>query len=128
MGILLADGRNGPFRFEIQHINAIAEVDPSVSASAPEQIMASGGSTRSAGQPQVEAPPLSIEEPDEKDILRVQAAWGAQRQSSGDGMQVEEGGDGGGRGEGGAGLLRKPATAAEEAARRRAELREAAKL
>jgi hypothetical protein len=28
VGILLADGRNGPFRFEIQHIRAIRDYDP----------------------------------------------------------------------------------------------------
>ena len=38
-GILLADGRNGPFKFEIQHLRALAEFDPAAYTSAPEQMM-----------------------------------------------------------------------------------------
>lgn len=38
-GILLADGRNGPFRFEVQYVRALAEFNPTDYTSAAEQMM-----------------------------------------------------------------------------------------
>ena len=120
MGILLADGRNGPFRFEIQYISALAELDPSLYANAPEQIIAG---ERAPPEPQEATP--HVEQPGQE-IIRPHAAWTQEAmQSSGmaGGVHASPGEEladnvGGSRG-------RSPA---EEAAARRAALREAAKL
>jgi hypothetical protein len=56
-GILLADGRNGPFRFEVQWLRALAQFDPSQYASGAEQLMEerrrleAGAPTRVSGLP-----------------------------------------------------------------------------
>ncbi len=39
MGILLADGSNGPFRFEIQHMTALQDFDPSEYLTGTQQLI-----------------------------------------------------------------------------------------
>jgi len=47
-GVLLADGCNGPFSFEIQYLRAVRELVAEEHASAAEQVVASGGARGAA--------------------------------------------------------------------------------
>lgn len=48
-GVLLADGKNGPFRFEVQHVRALRSLDPSQWQSHAERLAAEPGGRLAIG-------------------------------------------------------------------------------